>query len=510
MMDRTPLDDARDKLPVTFDDFTIRAMIRQFMQKPGMLREVYDKMAPSLFHNNEMFHRLTWTILCEYVKRYNKVPSIELFLAQANSMKDDEEFGVTFMQHGMWNRYVEYVQYLYNLPVEGFFTREFLMDLVREFLRERRVDAVWNYIRSAKLDPKTAKTMLEDAERMSEVNGSNYIFPMMEANALQSLKIRFEATGVPVVDKLFAGGLIPGSFVGILGPTGGGKTLLSVQMAAAGALNNQRTIYVSYEQGWHFGDLKLRFYSALTGIPISKLKLGEDKLTQDERAVFYRAQKKVGDKLVTSDMSGESNITAGTRGFDDIQDLVNQFTSSSLPPSLVIIDWLNPFLSRDASASYKQENVRHYWRGISDQFKSLAKQSKTTIVLAHQLSTEYAKKGPSCIPNHSYAMDLGNMFCVLMESVICLGNNDTKTGISWVVSSKNRGGPRETLKAKLEGDYSRFSIVGDDDFVVGRDGKFVAAGEQGVIPDAGGATGETGANAASAMRKEYEYDGGEE
>lgn len=53
------------------------------------------------------------------------------------------------------------------------------------------------------------------------------------------------STGVPGLDELIGGGLIPGRVYLISGPPGSGKTTIGVQFLVAGARNNEKGLYIS-------------------------------------------------------------------------------------------------------------------------------------------------------------------------------------------------------------------------------------------------------------------------
>jgi KaiC/GvpD/RAD55 family RecA-like ATPase len=50
-----------------------------------------------------------------------------------------------------------------------------------------------------------------------------------------------QATGVPGLDELLSGGLLPGKLTVVVGATGIGKTQLGLQFARAGLAQEQRT-----------------------------------------------------------------------------------------------------------------------------------------------------------------------------------------------------------------------------------------------------------------------------
>ena len=55
-------------------------------------------------------------------------------------------------------------------------------------------------------------------------------------------------TGIPELDKMLGGGILRGSVVLISGPSGTGKTLISLSFAVEGAKRGEKVIYISFEE----------------------------------------------------------------------------------------------------------------------------------------------------------------------------------------------------------------------------------------------------------------------
>lgn len=55
-------------------------------------------------------------------------------------------------------------------------------------------------------------------------------------------------TGIPELDKMLGGGILRGSVVLVSGPSGTGKTLLSLNFAVEGAKKGEKVVYISFEE----------------------------------------------------------------------------------------------------------------------------------------------------------------------------------------------------------------------------------------------------------------------
>lgn len=117
-------------------------------------------------------------------------------------------------------------------------------------------------------------------------------------------------TGIPGLDDLIGGGLIPGSAVLVAGPTGAGKTLFCLQFLWHGLLKGEPGVYVTFEQspeevkedasmfGWNFDAYERKkmcrivFYDPLEIADTNKLvvdevkRIGAKRLVIDSTSVF--------------------------------------------------------------------------------------------------------------------------------------------------------------------------------------------------------------------------------
>ncbi|MBI1972233.1 MAG: AAA family ATPase [Candidatus Aenigmarchaeota archaeon] len=111
-------------------------------------------------------------------------------------------------------------------------------------------------------------------------------------------------TGVPGLDELMEGGLIPGSAVLVAGHTGAGKTLFCLQFLWNGLQKGEPGVYISFEQtpeelkddamvfGWNFdsyerkGMCKIAFYNPFEIADVNKLVTDEIGKVRAKRVVI--------------------------------------------------------------------------------------------------------------------------------------------------------------------------------------------------------------------------------
>jgi len=135
----------------------------------------------------------------------------------------------------------------------------------------------------------------------------------------------------------------------------------------------------------------------------------------------------------------------------------------------------------DHTREFKEENMRQHFSRVSADLNRLRNEWGITLILCHQMSTEYVKRGPSAKPHHSFAKDLGITFAALMDVVIAIGNHDDETKITWIAGSKVRSEAGGSRLVRLDGANSRFMSVSQDDYTVDKKGRFVRADQDGVL-----------------------------
>jgi archaellum biogenesis ATPase FlaH len=94
-----------------------------------------------------------------------------------------------------------------------------------------------------------------------------------------------ELSGMPFFNRLLGSGLPAGQLIGLIGPSGGGKTLLALQIAHALALQNKRTLYICLERGNRMPE---RLGKLVADEPLENT--GEEEQMQRQRLFGLRAK----------------------------------------------------------------------------------------------------------------------------------------------------------------------------------------------------------------------------
>ena len=279
--------------------------------------------------------------------------------------------------------------------------------------------------------------------------------PLMNPDVYLSTSIKVPV-GVRWIDVLSEGGHSKGEVVGVLGPSGGGKSTTAVQVLMAQAKRQQHTVLFTYEQSI-VGDFSERLYCHLFGdrpIDFFRNTLPSNWSTEDKEIYQHRSAL-VGPYLHVLDFAKKG--TEGGGGAKDINDALNTFKKKGQEITYVIIDWLWPMVTRYCALNNlptDEENLRTTATTMIHALKTIALEHKVIIIIFHQLNTQMNRASPNKKPVITDAMNLRN-FAFLMDVCYLIGNRDKTTNVMWLLTDKNRrSGPKEIL-GRLVGDYCR-------------------------------------------------------
>jgi KaiC/GvpD/RAD55 family RecA-like ATPase len=255
-------------------------------------------------------------------------------------------------------------------------------------------------------------------------------------------------TGCQLFDELLGGGVAPTEVYGLLGPTGGGKTVLAGQIASQMALNGQYVQYWTYELPAEQMQARILGSAARVNNELYKDKSWRD-FPPEVRERMIEASEKRGDNLDIIDRS-----TAGS-SVAEIEQAVQQFSAKGRKPKLVIIDWIYLLALRVMmSKSRGRQQDRGIFQSMLEDIKQMAARHSTSFLLVHQLSTEIAKKKSGAKPQWFNSAEAGS-FAWLLHYCVAIGTA-TATGKCWVVGSKARGAGKQEVLARLNGKFNRF------------------------------------------------------
>ena len=217
---------------------------------------------------------------------------------------------------------------------------------------------------------------------------------------------------MPFMNRLFGGGLPEGKLIGLVGPTGGGKTLLAMQVAHAMLSAGKRVLYLGFEKQ---NDIRGRLYKLGMGAyPENFSPEVRDRRKKKLRRALKSFCLKEGadlDLLPTPDCLG---TLLGTEAWK---------------ADLVVVDQLGTWLMGN-NTKIKSWKIDHYCAEL----KKVAAHTGIPILLLHQLKGSLNAGHAIRKPTWSDAGDSKSFGSVGVDVGLFIGRKD-EDGRCWISAS---------------------------------------------------------------------------
>ena len=263
---RSPVSDPQKK-------FMLAVLVRK--------REAFDRakslLQPSFFSESDIALATMWAICIEFVEEHNAMPARQYMCTEFEARSESDASSFTDLDFEEAN---DFIDVAFNMerdemrtPVALRYLQWFLEDCMLEEVREEF---------SSSQAPADLRKKFEELQgRISSVSSIvakplDQPFPKGWDSVDAAIITR--TTGVPFLNNFMDGGEAAGETYGLLGPYGGGKTTLGVQLTVAGALraykewkSNGKTGPYSVAYLAHYEEpaksLRIRALSYLAEIP---------------------------------------------------------------------------------------------------------------------------------------------------------------------------------------------------------------------------------------------------
>lgn len=420
-------------------------MVTYAVRCPEVARIAVDRLSPLDFdESTQLDFMVVWHVAQMYWNEYSRVPPHHYLRDMSVAVLVQRGYQEPVYHEGV-RRVVDAIYALQETPWNVDYGRALLNAFFNDvFLREL------NQLAEQPSDRTDLVEEISHRHRRLTVGDIEIVDPFDIQTEKPSFPKR-RATGVTFVDQLLGGGLLPAEAIGVLGPSGGGKTLLALQLSCSLAERHQYVEYFTYEQPAK--DLQVRVLSCAGKVKSGDLQGKEwSEIGSPARGRVENAAAISRDYLHLLDRSSEGH------SITEIASHINRCEVAGKKPTLVVIDWIWPLIVRMTSRS-ERRNVeeRKLLMNAMEQIKSLAASTGVCFLIVHQLSTEVVKKSPGRKPQWFNSAEAG-AFAWFLPYCFAIGTADPN-GYCWLVGSKVRHAGKKEILVQLDGEYNRFKAT---------------------------------------------------
>ena len=280
-------------------------------------------------------------------------------------------------------------------------------------------------------------------------------------------------TGVAIVDKVLAGGIALGEHTGILGSSGGGKTILANMLQCNLAIRKFNTLFIQTEQTIS-GDIATRMYSYMLGVPVATFS-GKDYKDIDPAIIQrIRELKPVWDRMRCVSTADKTAKTS--KASNEVVDIIKRVMDTGFTPQFVIIDWLGK-LVLDFMRGSENDNQGFYIKAedLKGTLNTFFRANHMSAIYLHQTDTTAQNREPGYKPRKNDA-DKYRAFANDLEACICIGTAtrfDNGLQVAWMGADKAR--MMQTGKyvmAKIDGSRARITECEEGEYALNSKGQF--------------------------------------
>ena len=280
-------------------------------------------------------------------------------------------------------------------------------------------------------------------------------------------------TGVAIVDKILAGGIALGEHTGILGPSGGGKTILANMLQCNLAIRKYNTLFIQTEQTIS-GDIATRMYSYMLGVPLATF--AGHKASEIDPAILARLRelRPVWDRMRCVSTADKTAKTS--RASNEVVDIIQRVIDTGFIPQFVIIDWLGK-LVLDFMRASEGNNSDFYMKAedLKATLNTFFRANNMSAIYLHQTDTVTQAREPAYKPKKNDA-DKYRAFANDLESCICIGTAtkfDNGLQVAWIGADKARMMQSgKYVMAKIDGGCAKITECEEGEYALDPKGQF--------------------------------------
>lgn len=351
----------------------------------------------------------------------------------------------------------QFLDYVYRVDPVGF-DSEMALGYAKRLLEEVRVNRPVQEMLQDGHDVSTVFDTFQQGLSAATVSVAEPIDPM--ANWEQMLgTVKPTPIGgaeISYFNMLVNGGIVPGEIYIMMGPMGGYKTTMAIDVVCSVAkVDHDYTAFLSYEQSYQGGDLPIRFMSRLSGVNRDLLMNNTaSNLPEDQVKLMNDAQAYSKYTMFMDRSQAQDKVS-------DIAAYVREWDRKGCKPKLLVIDQLMTWLQLWPEAA----NAKDDWfrktstQVIKDLKAQICERHGISMLVLHQITAAKIskKKGASFLHTDS-AENKGLGFWA--DFVMTIGIKDDND-VFPVVSGKARRGPNTECLVQAQPETCRFRYASD-------------------------------------------------
>ena len=278
-------------------------------------------------------------------------------------------------------------------------------------------------------------------------------------------------TGVSIIDKILDGGIAVGEHMGILGPSGGGKSICANMLQCNFAIRKYNTLLIQTEQLIE-GDISSRMYAYMTGTQTSAF-VGKSYDAVDPKLIQrIRELKPIWDRMRC--ISVADKVAKTNRATTEVLELIQSVIDSGFTPNFIILDWLGKMVTQFMRGN-DDKKFQDKAEELKGDINAYARAHGISVIYLHQTDTQSQHREPAYKPGRNDAHNYRS-FANDLESCICMGTAtrfDNGLQVAWMGTDKAR--MMQTGKyvmAKIDGSRARITECEEGEYALNSKGQF--------------------------------------
>jgi len=477
-------------------NYRLNAILSYAIHNPAFMRIAAPLIREDHFLSTEQHYKIIWLLIKAYYEKFGRVPSRSVVLSELSRISHSAVLSQLKTEAAS-------LLTLYDQPASDFKDTAHGSQILQDFLADVVKRSLSKDLETAVEAPasKLPKILQEAEQKMRQVSSIAVSLPdgSVLKGLCQSDSGTVIKTRLPFIDSNMQ--MYTKNVNVLLGPTGGGKTILSCQILAQAALtlNADDKLHGRSQSGWfaYFGYEGLIkrpasiFTSYIAKIPRSILmninSLDElsttDNPAPSDKELMHRgeiprlmgqrerieASKDVLESYIKifnfSGVPDETGAVYGYGGINEIVSFIDRYCNQlGIPLRLLVIDWAGMVVQRYLQSTKQQDKniILELGRFVDNVYNKIAYPFDCSVLVVHQVRGALQRNRSVSVPiSHADAAWCAD-FGVNASYVFCLGFKDPETNMCLLTWTKTRDGKTPPpVVCQLDGELSRFITVDD-------------------------------------------------